>query len=227
MAFTRAELFQNFEGQYTQGQVILALSKLAEIDKQINPQAEEFEESIIEQLEDMFGIIQEALDKHKLLAAKGEALVPVEEIAMELVGRSDIPLEVFKGFVDIVAGEAIARAVLEHQLSRSVYEQTLSDLDTRALENKNQQAANRIALMAHLISNPETVEKILQEHGIRTTADAQLIETTNSCTIDFDPEAFLRELQNPKKSPVTPSNLRTIQDTKRLTQTLLARSLRQ
>ncbi|MCC5623550.1 hypothetical protein [Nostoc sp. CHAB 5715] len=65
----------------------------------------------------------------------GEDLVPVEQIAMELVGeKTDIPINVFKGFVDIVAGEAIARAVLEHQLHQTVYTQTLTDLDVKALD---------------------------------------------------------------------------------------------
>ncbi|NDJ21000.1 hypothetical protein GS682_04935 [Nostoc sp. B(2019)] len=223
MAYTRAELFQHFDGEYTQAQILQGLGELAAIDKRINPQGEEFDEIIIEQLEDIFCIIQDAVDKHKLLAARGEDLVPVEQIAMELVGdrACDIPIEVFKGFVEIVAGEAIARAVLEHQLSEAVYSQTLTDLDVKALSGKNQQAANRIALMSHLISNPETVEKILQDYGVSTAPSLQLIETTASCSIDFDPDAFLAEVNDPKKLPTVPETLRTVQDTKLLTQQLL------
>jgi hypothetical protein len=98
MAFTRSELFQNFEGEYTTEQVTQALSKLAEIDKQVDPNASTFDESIVEQLEDIFGIIQDAVDKQKLLATNGSSLTPVEDLAVELAGdRLDIPKEVFKG----------------------------------------------------------------------------------------------------------------------------------
>ncbi|QLE42205.1 hypothetical protein FD723_18460 [Nostoc sp. C052] len=225
MAFTRSELFQHFEGEYTQAQIIQGLSELAAIDKRIDPNGEEFDETIIEQLEDTFGIIQEAVDKHKLLVARGENLVPVEEIAMELVGeKTDIPINVFKGFVDIVAGEAIARAVLEHQLSETVYNQTLTDLDVKSLEAKNQQAANRISLMSHLIQNPQTVERILEDYGINNNANTQtqLAERTASCTLDFDPDEFLLEVGAGKK----PQSIKTIPDTQLLTKQLLKRYLR-
>jgi hypothetical protein len=225
MAYTRAELFQHFEGEYSQSQVIKGLTELAKIDKQINPDADEFDESIIEQLEDTFHLIQDAVDKHKLLAQKGENLVPVEQIAMDLVGdrASSIPLDVFKGFIEIVAGEAIARAVLEHQLSKSVYEQTLTDLDIKALSCKNRDTANRIALMSHLINNPQTVEKILLDYGINS--ETRLPEIANSCSIDFDPDAFLAEVSDPKKTPSVPTTLRTVQDTKMFTQKLLKQYL--
>jgi hypothetical protein len=221
MAYSRAELFQHFEGEYSQSQIVKALSELAAIDKRINPDGDEFDETIIEQLEDTFSIIQEAVDKHKLLVAKGEDLVPVEQIAMELVAdaKSDIPLDVFKGFVDIVAGEAIARAVLEHQLSETVYNQTLTDLDVKSLGAKNQQVANRISLMSHLIQNPQTVERILEDYGIGNTAQTQLLETTASCTKEFNPDEFLLEVNTGKK----PQSIKTIPDTQLLTKQLLKR----
>jgi hypothetical protein len=226
MAYSRAELFQHFEGEYTQDQIVQGLSELAAIDKRINPNGEEFDETIIEQLEDTFGIIQEAVDKHRLLAARGENLVPVEQIAMELVGdrSADIPINVFKGFVDIVAGEAIARAVLEHQLSETVYNQTLTDLDVKALGSKNQRVADRIALMSHLIQNPQTVERILEDYGINNNANTQtqLVEKTASCTLDFDPDEFLLEVGAGKK----PQSIKTIPDTQLLTKQLLKRYLR-
>ncbi|WP_445634498.1 hypothetical protein NSTC745_06321 [Nostoc sp. DSM 114161] len=220
MAYTKAELFQHFEGEYTQAQIIKGLTELAKIDSSINPDGDEFDESIVEQLEDTFCLIQDAVDKQKLLAAKGETLVPVEQIAMELAQgqASDTPIQVFKGFVDIVAGEAIARAVLEHQISETVYNQTLTDLDVKSLEAKNQQAANRIALMSHLIQNPQTVERILEDYGINSNANTQtqLLETTTSCTLEFNPEEFLLEVGAPKKS-------QTIPDTQMLTKQLLKR----
>ena len=219
--FTREDLFLYFGDRFSKEKILQALHELAKVDAAIDPEAVEFHGSIVERMEQIFKVIDQAIASNKQMTGVS-SIAQIEQTAIDLnINHPDIPIEVFKGFVDIVAGEAIARAVLEHQLHQTVYNQTLTDLDAKALQGKNQQAANRIALMTHLISNPETVEKILQDYDISTNSTSGLIETTNSCSIDFDPDAFLAEVGGSKKPLTVPTTLRTVQDTKLLTQSLL------
>ncbi|MEH2201235.1 hypothetical protein [Nostoc sp.] len=230
MAFTRSELFQNFEGEYSTEQVIQALSKLAEIDKQVDPNSESFDESIVEQLEDIFGIIQDAVDKQKLLATSGSSLTSVEDLAVELAGdRLDIPKEVFKGFVEILAGRTIAQATVIHQFTNQLFKDVSGELQTRSLQETTQETAEQVAFMMQLIQNPETRQRIAQDYGLKPNHQVatELKTVTNTTTefnpTDFDPDAFLAEVSGKKKS-ITPGLKMTIPDTKSLVKSLLSQS---
>ncbi|MBN3875177.1 hypothetical protein [Nostoc sp. JL23] len=225
MAFTRSELFQNFEGEYTTEQVIQALTQLAEIDKQIDPSAELFDESIVEQLEDIFGIIQDAVDKQKLLATSGSSLTPVEDLAVELAGdRLDIPKETFKGFVEILAGRAIAQATVIHQFTNQLFKDVQGELQAQSLQETTQETAEQVAFMMQLIQNPETRQRIAQDYGLKQNHQvATELKTVTTTTTDFDPDAFLAEVSDEKKS-ITPGLKMTIPDTKSLVKTLLSQS---
>jgi hypothetical protein len=227
MAFTRSELFQNFEGEYTTEQVTQALSKLAEIDKQVDPNASTFDESIVEQLEDIFGIIQDAVDKQKLLATNGSSLTPVEDLAVELAGdRLDIPKEVFKGFVEILAGRAIAQATVIHQFTNQLFKDVQGELQAQSLQQTTQETAEQVAFMMQLIQNPQTRQRIAQDYGLKPTSlvVTELQTTLTNDTTDFDPDAFLAEVSSEKKSMITPGLKMTIPDTKSLVKSLLSQS---
>ncbi|AHJ28572.1 hypothetical protein PN465_10905 [Nodularia spumigena CS-584] len=214
--FTKEEIFGHFNSAgYSPEQITTALKKLSESDKQIDHNANEFGEGILEKLENTFAILQAAIN------AYGGALdvAKVEELATSMANEQaiDIHPEVFRGVLEIKSAEAVAKAVITHELTQDIYQQTLRDLDAKTLDQANQQAAERIALMS-LLNNPETVKEILATYGINNqAAQPQIMETTTACSLDFDPDAFLQEVGAKEKKP------KTIQDTRRVAQNLLSK----
>lgn len=229
MAYTRTELFQHFDN-YSQEQVTQALEKLAQIDKQLDPNAEEFEESIIEQMEDIFSIIQDAFRQ----VAEGIAstkqlpgtsgLAQIEQTAINLASDRAIaiPIDAIRGLIEILETEAIVEAVVLHEQKKRVRESALLQLEANSLVESNQLSNQRIEALNKLIRDPEKLDEILEEHGFLTTEEAQRQhnELIASCSIDFDVDAYLDEVNQKKPQP------KTIHDTKRIAKALVTRSLR-
>jgi tryptophan synthase beta subunit len=67
--FTREELFEYFAGQYSEEQIINALEELSKHDSEIDPDAEEFPTTITERLEQVFKIVEEAINQQKVLTS--------------------------------------------------------------------------------------------------------------------------------------------------------------
>lgn len=225
--FTKEELFEYFSGQYSSEQIIDALDQLSKYDSEIDPEANEFPVTITERLEEAFKIVEDAVTKQKALAADTSAngVAEVEKLAIEIATNRavDIPTEVFRGMVEIVAGEAIAKATVLHQISDAVLKHTLADLNTKSLEEVNQESVKRISQITQLLAKPEKLDKILDDYGIRSSSQVQsdFQEMTTSNT-EFDVEQFWMEVAAGKKSNIT---LKTIKDSKVLAQTLVNRYL--
>lgn len=224
MAYTRTELFQHFDN-YSQEQVTQALEKLAEIDKQLDPNAEEFEESIIEQLEDIFSIIQDAIASTKQLPGTS-SLAQIEQTAINLASDRAvaIPIDAVRGLIEILETEAIVEAVALHEQKKRVRDSALLQLEANSLVESSQLSNQRIEALNKLIRDPEKLDEILEEHGFLTVEEAerQHNELTASCSIDFDVDAYLDEVNKKKPQPQP----KTIHDTKRLATALVKRSLR-
>ncbi len=229
--FTREELFEYFGGQYSVELVMKALQELSLADDSINPDAEEFPATITERLEEIFQAVEGALDKHKLLTANGSTnIAPIEEIAVELAGdHLDIPKEVFKGFVEILAGRTIAQATVIHQFTNQLFKDVQGELQARSLQDATQETAEQVAFMMQLIQNPQTRQQIAQDYGLKPNHQVatELKTVTNTTTefnpTNFDPDAFLAEVSDGKKS-ITPGLKMTIPDTKSLVKSLLSQS---
>lgn len=229
--FSREELFEYFSEHYSQEQIVNALVKLAESDSTIDPSAEEFPASITERLEQVFKVIEDAI---ALARAEGIAsdkqltgtsdLAQIEQTAINLASDRAIaiPIDAVRGLIEILETEAIVEAVALHEQKRRVRDSALLQLEANSLIESSQLSNQRIEALNKLIRNPEKLDQILEEHGFLTTEEAgrQHAKLTASCSLDFDVDAFLDEVNQKKPQP------KTIQDTKRLAKALVTRSLR-
>ncbi|MDJ0678202.1 MAG: hypothetical protein QNJ36_22930 [Calothrix sp. MO_167.B42] len=226
--FTREELFEYFSGQYTSEQIMNALHQLSKHDSEIDPEADEFPVTITEQLEQAFKIVEDAVNQQKALTGNMSSLgvAEVEKLAIEIATNRavNIPADVFREMVEIVAGEAIAKATVLHQISDAVLKHTLADLNTKSLEEINQESATRISKITQLLANPEQLDKILDDYGIRSSSQVQSdVQEMTTVQTEFDVEQFLMEVAAGKKSNLIP---KTVMDSKVLAQTLVNRYLR-
>lgn len=222
--FTRQELFEYFGEHYSESQIIDALCKLAEYDASIDPDALEFPASITERLEQIFQIVNDAIASNKQLPGTSD-LAQIEQTAINLASdRSiDIPVDTLKGLIEILDAEAAVEAVALYQRRKAIREGVLTQLETNALVDANQVAAKRMDALNKLCSDPEVLDQILQDYGLSTVNDAgrKHLELTESCSVDFNVDNFLAEVNGEKKSQP-----RTIGDTQRLAKSLITRSLR-
>jgi 3-hydroxyacyl-CoA dehydrogenase len=110
--FTREELFEYFSGQYTSEQIMNALHQLSKHDNEIDPEADEFPVTITERLEQTFKIVEDAVSQQKALTGNTSSLgvTEVEKLAIEIATEraANIPADVFRGMVEIIAGEAMS-----------------------------------------------------------------------------------------------------------------------
>lgn len=227
--FTREELFEYFAGQYSQEQIINALEELSKHDSEIDPDAEEFPTTITERLEQVFKIVEEAINQQKVLTENtmnnaSPSLVQVEKLAIEIATEraANIPADVFRGMVEIIAGEAVAKATVLHQISDAVLKHTLAQLNTKSLSDLNQESAKQISQITQLLTDPEKLEKILDDYGINSSSQVQTeLEEMTTMKTEFDAGKFLNEVAEAKK----PNIPKTILDTRQLTQTLIKRYL--
>ncbi|MCC5644747.1 hypothetical protein LC607_17740 [Nostoc sp. CHAB 5824] len=265
MAYSRPELFQHFEQEgYSETQVIQALSKLAEIDSSLNPSANEFDESIVEQMEDVFTLIQDAfvlaraegIASNKQLTGTSD-LTQIEQTAINLANDRSIALDVdaikgligiFDAEIEILDAEAAVEAVTLFQRRKAIREGVLSQLETNSIAALNEQTAKRMDALNKLCNNPEVLDKILADYGLLPSDEAsrQYVELTASCSLDFDTNAFLAEVNSEKKAEnavfsqgETPRAMgspqveqfskrtlpKTVGDTQRLAKSLITRSL--
>jgi len=149
----------------------------------------------------------------------------VEKLAIEIATNRavNIPADVFRGMVEIVAGEAIAKATVLHQISDAVLKHTLADLNTKSLEEINQESATRISQITQLLANPEQLDKILDDYGIRSSSQVKSdVQEMITVKTEFDVEQFLMEVAAGKKSNLIP---KTVIDSKVLAKTLVNRYL--
>jgi hypothetical protein len=227
--FTREELFEYFAGQYSDEQIMNALEELSKHDNEIAPNADQFPATITERLEQVFKIVEEAINQQKVLTENttnniSPSLVQVEKLAIEIATEraANIPADVFRGMVEIIAGEAIAKATVLHQISDAVLKHTLAQLNTKSLSEINQESAKQISQITQLLTDPEKLERILDDYGINSSSQVQTeLEEMTTMKTEFDAWEFLNEVAQTKK-PNTP---KTILDTRQLTQTLISRYL--
>jgi hypothetical protein len=227
--FTREELFEYFGANYSPEQIEKALYILSEHATEVDPQASEFPTIITEQLERIFNVVEAAADSQKSLNGTGEvhdlAQVQSDCIAIAEAQELRIPNEIFDGMTQVLIGEGIAQAAVQHRIVTQVRRETLSQLQRNDLSELNKDTASRIAQITTLLSDPKTVDKILADYGLESKSDFNtgLSNLANGSTTDFDPDAFLKEkgVDNPEiKKP------QTIHDTKSLVKSLVKQSLR-
>lgn len=220
--FTREELFEYFSDRYSKEQVEAALITLHE-KSSIDPKAEEYPASITDKLEQVFDIVSDAIASSKQLP--GSTLATVEQTAVKLAGdrHLDISLDVIQGIISIVDAEAAVEAYALHERRKAVREGVLTQLEMNDLAEANEQAAKRIDGLRQLCKDPDVLDQILADYNLlpQDEASREHLQLTASCSLEFDPEKFLSEV-NPEKKP----QVRAIADTQRLAKALITRALK-
>lgn len=229
--FTSAELFEYFGANYSTEQIEKALHILAEHSSDVDPQATEFPASITEQLEQIFNVIEAALINQKSLNGTEEVhdLAQIQSDCITIANRQSlrIPNELFDSMTQILIGEGIAQAAIQHKIVDEVRRQTLSQLQSNSLSDLNQETAVRIAQITTLFSDPKTVDKILADYGLETQGNfgTALNNLANTSTPDFDIDAFFEEkgVENSTTKKLVPQ---TIHDTKAIVRSLVRKNYR-
>lgn len=87
---TRKELFELFENQYSKEQVLGAIAKLAEQDNTINPDAESFKSSIVDQLKSILKLPTKNKSKPAQLAPVPQPVQIQQPEEEERISRQDL-----------------------------------------------------------------------------------------------------------------------------------------
>ncbi|MEA5566691.1 hypothetical protein [Anabaena sp. UHCC 0399] len=223
--FTRQELFELLSASYSPEKIIAGLEELAKTDPSIDPNGEEFDVEVSDRLEKLFNLAETVIDEAKRLGSGGSlSNLQSQAIntAVQQLQAQGITQETFKAFLEIAAGTTVAQAFAVHNFKTQLFDDISQELDVQFLQERTQAGVEEIALIYQIIKNPQTKEKIIQEYGLKTSAQVQTeIQTlTQTSTPEFDALKFCQELDLPvgEKKSVQP---KTIQDLRSLTKHFL------
>jgi hypothetical protein len=223
--FTREELFELLSASYSPEKIIAGLQELAKTDPSIDPNGEEFDVEVSDRLEKLFNLAEIVIDEAKHLGSGGSlSNLQSQAIntAVQQLQAQGITQETFKAFLEIAAGTTVAQAFAVHNFKTQLFDDISQELDVQFLQERTQAGVEEIALIYQIIKNPQTKEKIIQEYGLKTSAQVQTeIQTlTQTSTPEFDALKFCQELDLPvgEKKSVQP---KTIQDLRSLTKHFL------
>lgn len=214
--FSLQELIEYFEGQYTEDQIKSALNKInAETDDQ-----GKYSATIAQRLEAAFQLANEAARQ----LPQGD-VKQAQELAIQLANERAIELNLdtnsLDDIVQLIVSEGMAEAVFRHQLKQQVVDRVTADLNSQELQNLNDENARRIAKIATILSDPENLDRIIQEFGGSSEAEIVQRQQSLAANADFNVDAFFAEVDGEKK-PVE-IQISSVQDTKRLATALLLR----
>jgi hypothetical protein len=227
--FSREELFEYFEFNYSRDQIEKALYIFSEHSSDFDPQAEEFPTTITEQLEQIFNVVETAVAQKRALNGAEDCrdIAQIQSDCITIANAQSllIPNEIFDSMTQLLIGEGIAQAAIQHRIVNEVRRETLSQLQKNELSELNQDTATRIAQITALFSDPKTLDKILADYGLENKSEfnAGLNHLANESTSDFDVDAFFAEkgVENPEiKKP------QTIHDTRAVVRSLIKRNLK-
>lgn len=215
--FTLPELIEYFEGQYTEVQVIGALEKIGATPDQngLYPNA------VVQGLEAAFNISQEAARKlpgnSNIKDAQNLAIELAQDRAIEL----NLDSSTLDNVIELIVSEGMAEAVFKHQLKQQVLEKVTADLESQSLMGLTDKNAQKIATIATILSDPDNLDKIIQDFG--GTSQSQVVQRQQTLGADstFDVEAFFAEVESEKKP--TQIQVSSIQDIKKLSSALMQR----
>ena len=214
--FTLPELIEYFEGQYTEVQIVEALEKL----KAIPNEREQYPHEVAQGLEAAFKLSQEAvrqLPGANIQDAQNLAIQLAEERAIEL----NLDDDTLDDVLQLIVSEAMAQAVFKHQLKQQVIDRVTADLESQNLEDLTDRNAQKIAKIATILSDPDNLNKIIQEFGGASETEVAKRQQTLAANSTFDVEAFFAEVEGEKKP--TEIQVKSVQDVRRLSSALLNR----
>ena len=214
--FTLPELIEYFEGQYTEVQIVEALEKI----KAIPDERGQYPHEVAQGLEAAFKLSQEAakqLPGANIEEAQNLAIQLAEERAIAL----NLDTDTLDDVVQLIVSEGMAEAVFKHQLKQQVIDRVTADLESQSLEGLTDKNAQKIAKIATILSDPDNLDKIIQEFGGTSETEVTQRQQILASESTFDVEAFFAEVEGEKKP--TEIQIKSVQDVKKLSSALLHR----
>jgi predicted house-cleaning NTP pyrophosphatase (Maf/HAM1 superfamily) len=215
--FTRTELFDYFQDDYTEQQVVEALKAIARYDKSLNPEGEEFPDEITEQLEGAFETVEKVLADSPNLS-----LAEVKQAAVVEAARNhpEVDTRILQEILYIATERAIAQAATFGQIEQAVFDAANAQLTAEQLEKLRDKNNRQISAWQLIGNDDERINKILEEYGVNSKQQTQeWIETYERVLEDddedFDASAYLSELkavvgEDPAKKSLTKSQSRKV-----------------
>jgi hypothetical protein len=209
--FTREDLFLYFGDRFSEEKILQALQELAKVDTDIDPDAIEFHGSIVERMEQIFKVIDDAIVSAKQLSAADDE--PQEMIFTSAVNlasaSSPANSQIMAAMVRIVAQGAISEAIALQQIRTKVFEKVLGDGNGAIAQHLHNESQETTAYLRELAGDDTRIDKMLSGFGVNKAidVDAFLIEVLGSAAQvkkdvkalspaikpAFDVEAFLLE----------------------------------
>jgi hypothetical protein len=191
--FNRKEVFTYFQDRYTENQVTQALRILSESQIDLNPDAEVFHDSTVDDLENIFLALGSALEEQKKVSAASstdgeiEILNAVAASAGVQLIQQDIRISDshLMAIAKVMVTDVLNQVEILSQISERVF------LDS--LQSKQDQLAKKIAetifessKKTHQIFDAEAIKKIVSAGSVKNEA--------------FDVESFVTKVNNHTKS---------------------------
>jgi hypothetical protein len=209
--FTREDLFLYFGDRFSEEKILQALEELAKVDAAIDPDAIEFHGSIVERMEQIFKVIDDAIASAKQLSAAADE--PQEMIFTSAVNlasaSSPANSQIMAAMIRIVAQGAISEAIALQQIRNKVFEKVLGDGNGAIASQLYGDSQQTTAYLRELVNDDTRINKMLSGFGVQPSfdADAFLVEVLGSASQvkedvkaispamkpAFDVEAFLLE----------------------------------
>ena len=214
--FTLPELIEYFEGQYTEVQIVEALEKI----KAIPDERGQYPHEVAQGLEAAFKLSQEAAKQ-----LPGANIEEAQNLAIQLAEERAIALNLDSNTLDdvmqLIVSEGMAEAVFKHQLKQQVIDRVTADLESQDLEVLTDRNAQKIAKITTILSDPDNLDKIIQEFGGASETEVTQRQQTLAANSTFDVEAFFAEVEGEKKP--TEIQIKSVQDVKKLSSALFNR----
>lgn len=191
-----AQYLPNYEAEL----IFKALSELAKYDKSIDPNAEYFDEDIIERLEDILECIGESIHNAP------NQITETKQYALKLIRNKGIVIEeqVVEELFRLHIQAGIAQAKIFHQAGNAAFNSTLAHLQGEELKQATEQHIKKLHAFNMLMNDSEKLDTVLSDYGIGSMGTSAKTITVEHEEL-FNAEIYRKELLegNEPKKPTT------------------------
>lgn len=177
--------------------ILKALNELAKYDESIDPNSEQFEEDIVERLEDVLGSIEKSIQDTP------SQITEAKQYALQLIKEKGIYVEeqLVEELFHLCVEEGIARAKVFHQVGMAAFNSTLAHLQGEELKAATEQHIQKLHAFNLMMCDGSALDTMLQNYEIGSIDNA--VKTVSIDAEDFDIEQYQKEIlagiEEPKK----------------------------
>lgn len=181
---------------YSEERIKKAILEISKFDSTVIPNSQEYDENMVERLEDVLYSIEESISESKEI---GEA----KQYALKLIQEKGIYCQqkLLDELFYLCVEENIARAKAFHEVGVAAFSSTLAHLQGEELKQATEQHIKKLYAFNMLLNDCNKLDAILEEYGIGAIPAS--VETVSTEAVElFDAEEFRRELlggAEPKK----------------------------